>query len=201
VVNRKIPVALRRLVLVEAGHRCAIPTCRQHPVEVDHIEDWARVKEHRFENLIALCPTCHTRKGEKPGQIDRASLKIYKANLGILNSRYGELERRVLEVFAWRRQQGLEDTLIQLSGTDRISMMYLVQDGYVEIMAPGKAYITIRDGQWSAYATDVEVGGAPIFEHYRLTEAGKKFLETWLEARPIDPIADEGDGDGDGESV
>jgi len=44
-----------RAVLVEAGHRCAIPTCRQHPVDVDHIDDWATVKEHRFENLIALC--------------------------------------------------------------------------------------------------------------------------------------------------
>ena len=57
---------LKRAVLVEAGHRCAVPTCRQHPVDIEHIDDWAQVKEHKFENLIALCPTCHRRKGSGP---------------------------------------------------------------------------------------------------------------------------------------
>src|SRR5690242_15797603 len=32
-----IPRALQRQVLVEAGHRCSIPTCRQTPVEIHHI--------------------------------------------------------------------------------------------------------------------------------------------------------------------
>ncbi|MEU0404637.1 HNH endonuclease signature motif containing protein [Streptomyces sp. NPDC006197] len=70
-----IPAELRRRVLVEAGHRCAIPTCRRHPVDIEHIDDWAAVREHRFENLIALCPTCHRRKGSGPDQIDRKSLR------------------------------------------------------------------------------------------------------------------------------
>ena len=56
-----IPVDLHRIVLIEAGHRCAIHTCRQVPVEIAHIDPWSRCREHRFENLIALCPTCHTR--------------------------------------------------------------------------------------------------------------------------------------------
>ena len=54
-----IPADLKRRVLVEAGHRCAIPTCRQIPVEVAHIVPWSENKEHEFENLIALCPNCH----------------------------------------------------------------------------------------------------------------------------------------------
>ena len=66
-MNRQtIPRQLEREVLMEAGHRCAIPTCRQTPVEIAHIVPWEQIQEHTFDNLIALCPTCHTRydKGE-----------------------------------------------------------------------------------------------------------------------------------------
>ncbi len=76
-----IPNELRRAVLVEAGHRCAIPTCRQYPVEVDHIVDWAKTRRHDFDNLIALCPTCHARKTK--GEIDALAMKQYKLNLGV----------------------------------------------------------------------------------------------------------------------
>src|SRR4051794_10951755 len=91
------PLPLQRAVKVEAGHRCAIPTCRQTPVELAHIEPWATVREHTFENLIALCPTCHTRYDR--GEIDRLAMQHYKANLGLVNGRFGELERRLLDLF------------------------------------------------------------------------------------------------------
>jgi 5-methylcytosine-specific restriction endonuclease McrA len=67
-----IPAALKRQILVEAGHRCAIPVCRQVPVEIAHIVPWEKVKEHTFDNLIVLCPTCHTRFDK--GEIDRKSM-------------------------------------------------------------------------------------------------------------------------------
>ncbi|HKQ08164.1 MAG TPA: HNH endonuclease signature motif containing protein [Blastocatellia bacterium] len=79
---RTPPRPLERDVLVEAGHRCAIPTCRQIPVEIAHIVPWARVKAHTFDNLIALCPTCHTRYDN--GEIDRRAMLQYKANLSVL---------------------------------------------------------------------------------------------------------------------
>jgi len=93
-----VPRAIERQVLIEAGHRCAIPSCRQIPVEIAHIAPCADVRKHEFENLIALCPTCHTRYDS--GQIDRSSMRQYKANLSVLNSRYGDLERRVLVYYA-----------------------------------------------------------------------------------------------------
>jgi hypothetical protein len=66
-------------VLIEAGHRCAIHSCRHVDVDVHHIVPWAQCGEHRFENLIALCPNCH-RRAER-GDIDRKSLRLYKARL------------------------------------------------------------------------------------------------------------------------
>ena len=74
-----IPADIKRQVLMEAGHRCAIPTCRHPTTEIAHIEPWAKVQEHKFENLIALCPNCHTRYDNK--EIDRKSMVQYKASL------------------------------------------------------------------------------------------------------------------------
>ncbi|WP_261562884.1 tetratricopeptide repeat protein [Frankia tisae] len=70
---------MKREVLVEAGHRCAIPTCKATTTEIAHIVPWEKVREHTFENLIALCPNCHTRFDK--GDIDRRSMQQYKANL------------------------------------------------------------------------------------------------------------------------
>ena len=82
-----IPAEVRRAVLVEAGHRCAIPTCRATTTEIAHITPWAESKDNSFENLIALCPNCHTRFDQKK-DIDRLSVRIYKQNLRAFNDRY-----------------------------------------------------------------------------------------------------------------
>ncbi|WP_425829320.1 HNH endonuclease [Streptomyces fractus] len=74
-----IPRELARSILVEAGHRCAIPTCRATTLEIAHITPWRQVRQHEFENLIALCPNCHTRFDK--GEIDRKAMLQYKVNL------------------------------------------------------------------------------------------------------------------------
>ncbi|MFB6578537.1 HNH endonuclease [Streptomyces sp. NPDC056402] len=94
-----VPAALKRAVLEEAGYMCAIPTCRHTTTEIAHIEPWARVKEHTFENLIALCPNCHTRFDQKR-EIPKASILRFKANLSVINARFGPMERQVLEAAA-----------------------------------------------------------------------------------------------------
>jgi len=174
-----IPRELRRDILVEAGHRCAIPACRQHPVEVEHIDDWAKVKEHRFENLIALCPTCHARKGEGPGQIDRKSLRQYKANLAILNSRYGDVERRLIEYCAQELARGREGRpfgglpVMTLGFASEWQVMYLLADGYLE-----RYPVPLRPSLY----------GIPLTEQYILTEAGADFVQRWMQARPLEPL-------------
>jgi hypothetical protein len=99
-MNREtIPAEVKRAVLVEAGHRCALPTCRATTTEIAHIVPWAESQDNSFENLIALCPNCHTRFDQKK-EIDRLAIRIYKQNLSILNNRYGEFERRLFEILA-----------------------------------------------------------------------------------------------------
>ena len=89
-----IPADLRRKVLVEAGHRCAIPTCRYIQVEIHHIIPWAQCKAHEYDNLIALCPNCHRRADND--EIDRKSLKLYKYNLRFIYDKFSQLEMDVL---------------------------------------------------------------------------------------------------------
>ncbi len=121
-----IPADVKRAVLVEAGHRCAIPTCRATTTEVAHIVPWSETHDNSFENLIALCPTCHTRFDQKK-EIDRQSVTMYKHNLGILNNRYGEFERRLFEVLA----KSGERVFVVGAGGDLL-VANAVKDGFFE---------------------------------------------------------------------
>jgi len=89
-----IPAELRRKILVEAGHRCAISTCRSLIVEVHHIEPWEKCKKHEYNNLIALCPNCHTRVHKD--EIDKKSLRLYKNNLRFLYDKFTTFEIDIL---------------------------------------------------------------------------------------------------------
>lgn len=53
-----IPVAIRREVLHESCHRCAVCGFGLS-IELAHIIPWRKTQDHSVENLIALCATCH----------------------------------------------------------------------------------------------------------------------------------------------
>lgn len=72
-----ISEAVRRAVLLEARDHCAV-CCHPLTLELAHIVPWRETKDHSAENLIALCPNCHSmadRNGWKP-----AHFKYYKEN-------------------------------------------------------------------------------------------------------------------------
>ncbi|MFD9789626.1 HNH endonuclease [Streptomyces sp. NPDC059070] len=188
----EIPTELKRAVLVEAGHRCAIPTCRQTPVEMAHIIPWAKIKSHTFDNLIALCPTCHTRFDR--GEIDRKSMLQYKANLEVLNHRYTEVERQLLKAFIrrWQRapskrreghypysyRRDIDDPTLDDQGPIRIdySMAWtisnLIEDKMVSLVALPKTWAGVEAGTLNA----VDV---------RLTHKGVDLIAHWMEAEPL----------------
>ena len=59
--NRKpIPDDIRRQVLIEAGYRCGVPTCRNIlAIDLHHMEEVSEGGSNDPSNLLALCPTCH----------------------------------------------------------------------------------------------------------------------------------------------
>ncbi len=50
----KIPEPLQRAVRQHCGFGCAV--CGSIPTTIEHIIPWSECKEHRFENLVLLCP-------------------------------------------------------------------------------------------------------------------------------------------------
>lgn len=163
-----IPVKIRRSVLVEAGHRCAIPTCRSTTTEIAHIIPWATSHDNSFGNLIALCPNCHTRFDQKK-EIDLHSIKIYKYNLGILNNRYGDLERRLFEILAATK----EEVFILGAGGD-ILVANAVKDGLFER----------EDFEGLSVAIEVEENirkKFPLQFVFRVTNTGRKFINNYMQ--------------------
>jgi hypothetical protein len=161
----KIPAKLKREVLIEAGHRCAIPTCKQAPVDIAHIVPWNDCQDHQFENLIALCPTCHRRYDS--GEIDRKSMKAYKQNLSLLNGRYSSFEIRVLRKFAIEDKQ----YALWLPESLNILIWYLREDKLIE---------DTTGTRWMG-----EIGGLGMNRRYQLTDKGRELIETWKHANLI----------------
>lgn len=164
-----IPRPMERQVLVEAGHRCAIPTCRQTPVEIAHIVSWAQMQEHTFENLIALCPTCHTRYDK--GDIDKLSMLRYKANLTIINGRYGDLERRVLQYFV---DDPLRQHIVLFGGLEFL-LTYLIKDELIYDTGLGRGV-----------GMGGDFGEVESEKVYALTEHGKAFVAKWMAAQELE---------------
>lgn len=154
---------------METGYACAVPACRQGPAELAHITPWSKVKEHSFDNLIALCPNHHARYDRN--EIDRKAMLQYKANLAVLNGRYSDLERRVLQAMADKNAAPGQGVV--LPGGMEILMMHLVGDGIVKRQA-------LADIE---YAYDNFTITAHVL--YVLTERGRRFIDRWLEANPL----------------
>jgi hypothetical protein len=77
----KVPIAVRRQVLYEARHHCAV-CCDGLALQFAHIIPWCNTHDHSSENLIALCANCHNRADtEKWGE---SYLRRYKLNPCIL---------------------------------------------------------------------------------------------------------------------
>ena len=167
-----IPAEVKRAVLVEAGHRCAIPTCRATTTEIAHIVPWAKTQDDSFENLIALCPNCHTRFDEKK-EIDHLAVKMYKHNLGILNNRYGEFERRLFEVLAKTNER-----VFVLGAAGDLLVANAVKDGFFEDKHVEGIGLQVN-------GTDGYSKNFPMSFTYWVTDSGVAFIQRFANGSDI----------------
>lgn len=73
--KRYIPTPLENHLFQLAGHRCTI--CRAPWLEVHHIDGLGEGGQTSFDNLVALCPNCHTRVHSE-GVPSKLELRQYK---------------------------------------------------------------------------------------------------------------------------
>lgn len=166
--------------MLESGFRCAVPRCRAvAPLEIEHIEDNAKVGKHEFANMIVLCRNCHGLKGSGSRKLDRKALKAIKHNLGLISNRYNDIERRILENFA----ENPDTTHVVLPGTE-ILFGYLLKDGLIEGM-PGDQ----TDEAIHGTASDGRVFF--ITRGHRLTASGHEFVRRLREHMAADSPVEE----------
>jgi hypothetical protein len=100
-------------VLHEAGFKCANPTCRTIlTFEIHHLDPLGDGGTDEPDNLIALCPNCHTL--HHAGVIPEASLRAWKQILLSVNEAY---DRKSVDI---------------LLALDSVAMLYLSGDGLLE---------------------------------------------------------------------
>lgn len=82
--RKSLSIEVKKLVLHEAGYKCASPTCR-YPITLDihHLEQISDNGSNEPENLVALCPNCH--REHHNGVIPIESLRAWKLLLLSLN--------------------------------------------------------------------------------------------------------------------
>ena len=175
-ISRTIPASIRRQVLLEAGHCCAIPTCQFPATHFAHIVPFGKVKEHREENIIALCPNHHDLFDNKK-MIDRKSMQLYKQKLQFLNKRYTKYELRLLARLS-------DKPAVVADG--EIQVMGLLKDGLVKNK---KTFITqsieAMDKKGNMVVEDEIVQSFAAV----LTSKGKQFIRTWKsKAKEFEPL-------------
>ncbi len=94
-------------------------------------------------------------------------MKLYKANLSIIDSRYGDLEQRVLKQFA----QQPNNTLVKIPGGNLIFLMYLLEDGYLKHIGHSEGH------------SEAEF---PNYDIYEITKEGQQFVKNWILGKELD---------------
>ena len=142
------------MALVEAGYRCVIPTCRHPTTEIAHIVPESQSHDDSFQNLIALCPKCRGKA------IDAQTMSMYKHNLGILNSRYSDFERRLFDQIAETDQRSFT-----VEAGLEILLVHAVNDGLLK-----RVELVPVAGQL----------GEPTQHKYEVTDQGLDFIHRYV---------------------
>ena len=148
-------MARKRMALAEAGHRCAVPTCRHPTTETAHILPESESDDESFANLIALCPECQKK------EIDAQAMRGYKRNLAILNSRYSEFERRVFDQIAETDQRSFP-----VEAGLEILLLHAVKDGLLKRVELSP--VAVQRGE-------------PTHHKYEVTDAGLNFVSRYIQ--------------------
>ncbi len=148
-------------MLIEAGYRCGVPTCRNLLLlDLHHIVDVAKGGRNDPGNLLALCPTCHglyTR-----GRIPQDAIRAYKVVLVSLSQAF---DRRAVDdlLFLERVSHTNRDFVCTGDGVTRFTQLYAAD------LARFEFYQGMR-------------GGGNDVDYYRVfvTSKGQRLLEGWL---------------------
>src|SRR6478752_867236 len=92
--RKKLDLHARRLVLHEAGYKCANPVCRNIiTLDIHHIVYVSKSGSNAPENLLPLCGHCHDM--HHAGEIPSEAIRTWKMLLLALNEAF---DRRSVDI-------------------------------------------------------------------------------------------------------
>ena len=162
--RKALQPATRTLVLHEAGYKCSNPACRMVlTLDIHHLEYVSEGGGDSPDNLLALCPNCHSLHHR--GHIPIESLRAWKVLLLALNEGF---DRRSV------------DTLLALDvlggvmvwGDGLLSCASLVASGLVEVDTEEE--VVEREGFFSSHKE------SRIAKYWiELSAKGHAFIDAW----------------------
>jgi superfamily II DNA or RNA helicase len=130
-----IPVSIKRDVLFEARHHCAV-CCNALPLEQAHVVPWSESREHSVANLIAMCANCHSRAdGEEWGV---KILRHYKQNPCILARKNNAPEgtaAHMVQLVEMLVQKEVKEVLTRASELESAVAAYTGVPGKVKVVS------------------------------------------------------------------
>lgn len=183
---RYVPTPLENLLFELAGHRCTI--CHAPWLEIHHIEELADGGQTEYENLVVLCPNCHTRVHAEAVP-SKDELRHYKSKQEIayelpVLSRLTPDERSFLHELAGRSPQD------QLAHSRRVhsEVDAPTQDEAVERVKRGAGYVHLQES--GMLTVDLEHAitldnGVSVALRIKLTGKGTKWLRYLVQTNRV----------------
>lgn len=118
-----VPIETQQYILMEAGYKCANPTCRNIlGIDIHHIVKVSEKGGNEKSNLIALCGICHDLHHK--GVIPKDAIYTWKGMLISLNNAF---DREAIDnlIFLYK----LTDDRLRLSGDGILKFSNLISAG------------------------------------------------------------------------
>jgi hypothetical protein len=152
--RKPIPLDVKVAVLTEAGYRCAVPTCRGIlALNLHHMDRVSDGGGDIAENLLPLCPTCHTLHHN--GTIKKESIYTWKSVLVSLTRAF---DVTALDQLIFLNKRGV--TKLRVSGDGVLSFARLIAAGLATFECKGQ-------------------NGPLLIYSVNLTTSGKQLVSAW----------------------
>ena len=153
-------------MLIEAGYRCASPTCRNIlALDLHHIEEVHAGGGNEVANLIALCPTCHALYTR--GTIPREAIDAWKTVLVGLSHAFDQ--EAIDNLLYVRKTQGLIPPVL-ISSDGLLKFSRLIAADLVAFEHKQTQYGYVAASGWWVY----------------LTARGNRIIDAWFSGSRTD---------------
>ena len=179
--RKALSMTLKRDLLIEAGYKCANPTCRMilsvSILEDHHIIEVSEGGGDTFANLVALCPYCHSLYHK--GEISPEAIRHWKGMLIALNNAF-DRESMDLLLYLWHTKE----QEIWYSGDGLLRFAGLIAAGLVSFQTELKYARTPFHNVKMHGIDDVLVHPIPhspqmVVEKIELSDRGMQLVEAW----------------------